>query len=100
MPFSYKPTELDPLGCFIDGGVRDLEGPYISTSDMTPQNCILYCNTNGYNYAGVQVRKIQCHKAGDSGIIMYLNFTTFIDLNGQESVFLVLLSHSLAFRHN
>ena len=44
------------MGCYIDTGVRDLEGPYIATSDMTPEKCVRWCNLQDYSYAGVQVR--------------------------------------------
>ena len=51
----YIITDLEPIGCYIDTGVRDLEGPYITTSDMTPEKCVRWCNTQEYSYAGLQV---------------------------------------------
>ena len=46
---------LEEIGCYIDTGTRDLEGPYITTTDMTPQKCVRYCNDLQFSYAGVQV---------------------------------------------
>ena len=52
---------LDHLGCFIDTSTRDLEGPYVSTTDMTPEKCVRFCDHHEYSYAGVQVRqKVLC----------------------------------------
>ena len=50
---------LNEIGCFIDTGARDLEGPYVSTSDMTPENCVMFCQNNNYRYAGTQVRHLE-----------------------------------------
>ena len=52
----YVVVELENIGCYIDTGVRDLEGPYITTADMTPEKCVRWCNNQEYSYAGLQVK--------------------------------------------
>ena len=51
-------SALEHIGCYIDAGTRDLEGPHVSTSDMTPEKCVRYCKRNDYRYAGVQVSSV------------------------------------------
>ena len=53
---------LKELGCFIDGGDRDLDGIFVTEEDqMTPENCVNYCRKNSFRYAGVQVLHWQYH---------------------------------------
>ena len=42
------------LGCFTDTPSRDLAGNAQSLSTQTPQQCMTWCGSQGYKYAGVQ----------------------------------------------
>ena len=64
---------MNEVGCYIDTGARDLEGPYVTTADMTPENCVLYCGRNNFRYAGVQVRKTILLKSHHNAQLLLLS---------------------------
>jgi hypothetical protein len=49
------PTGWDYQGCWTDYGLRKLAGlSYVDSVNMTEENCIDFCNTRNYTYAGVE----------------------------------------------
>lgn len=42
-------------GCYTDGNPRTLQGPYyVNATGMTGPQCIAYCDSKGYIYAGTE----------------------------------------------
>ena len=47
------------LGCYQDGGERDLQGSVFEDQEMTPSKCFKYCLSLNFNIAGLQY-SFQC----------------------------------------
>lgn len=54
-------TKLQVKGCYKDTNIRDLNGLYMEFNG-TIQDCISFCNTNYFKYAGVQNRYLKNYK--------------------------------------
>jgi hypothetical protein len=51
----YRTSALPSIGCFADENSRDLSGPQqVSSSSQTPEQCVAWCSSQGFAYAGVQ----------------------------------------------
>jgi hypothetical protein len=71
-PGSFSGESAAYLGCFTDTGDphsldgRDMSGIWLKDSSMTIEQCVSYCGSKGYKYAGLQYSR-QCFCDNDYG---------------------------------